>query len=213
MTDIFREIDEELRYDKLQRVWRRHRIVIIGAVVALILGTIAYVVWKDYAEKQALARAQAFAVALDLTGQSDAATALQALDRVSEGDDGYAALARLQKAAVELRSGNTDGALAVYEALAADRAANQVFRDLAVILLALNSLDAGDPDTLIARLAPLTADDKAWRYSARELTALLRLRKGDTAGAREVFTALAEDPGAPQGVRARAEELLAGLEG
>ena len=83
----------------------------------------------------------------------------------------------------------------------------------AVILLALNSLDTAEPDELIARLAPLTADDNAWRYSARELTALLRLRKGDTAGATDLLTMLAEDTGAPQGTRARAQELLAGLEG
>lgn len=213
MTDIFREIDEELRYDKLLRVWRRYRVVIIIAVAGLILGTAGYVIWRDYSEKQALARAQAFAVALDLVGQPDDATALAALDRVTEGSDGYAALAQLQKAAVETRSGNAAGAVAIYEALAADGSAETAFRDLAVILLALNSLDTAEPDELIARLAPLTADDKAWRYSARELTALLRLRKGDTAGATDLLTTLADDAGAPQGTRARAQELLAGLEG
>lgn len=213
MTDIFREIDEELRYDKLVRLWRRHRIVIIAAIAALILGTAGYVGWKDYSEKQALARAQAFQVALDLAAQPDDATALAALDRVTEGRDGYAVLARLQKAAVELRSGNTAGAIAIYDALAADTSAEKTFRDLATLLLALNALDTGEPDELIARLTPLTADANAWRYSAREVTALLRLRKGDTSGARDLLTALSEDIGAPQGVRSRAAELLAGLEG
>jgi hypothetical protein len=213
LTDIFREIDEELRYDKVQRVWRQYRVVIIIAVAALILGTIGYVLWRDYSEKQALARAQAFAVALDLVGQPDDATAIAALDRVTDGSDGYAALAQLQKAAVEIRSGNAAGAIALYEALAADGSAEPIFRDLAVILLALNSLDTAEPDELIARLAPLTADDKAWRYSARELTALLRLRKGDTEGAKTLLTALTDDAGAPQGLRMRAQELLAGLEG
>jgi hypothetical protein len=213
LTDIFREIDEELRYDKLLRVWRRHRIAIIVAIAGLILGTAGYVGWKDYSEKQALARAQAFQVALDLVAQPDDATALAALDRVTEGSDGYAALARLQKAAVEMRSGNTAGAIAIYDALAADSSIEKTFRDLATLLLALNALDTGEPDELIARLAPLTADANAWRYSAREVTALLRLRKGDTAGARELLTALSADSAAPQGVRSRAAELLAGLEG
>jgi hypothetical protein len=213
LTDIFREIDEELRYDKLLRVWRRHRIAIIVAIAGLILGTAGYVGWKDYSEKQALARAQAFQVALDLVAQPDDATALAALDRVTEGSDGYAALARLQKAAVEMRSGNTAGAIAIYDALAADSSIEKTFRDLATLLLALNALDTGEPDELIARLAPLTADANAWRYSAREVTALLRLRKGDTSGARELLTALSADSAAPQGVRSRAAELLAGLEG
>lgn len=213
MTDIFREIDEELRYDKLLRLWRRHRIAIIVVIAGLILGTAGYVGWKDYSEKQALARAQAFQVALDLAAQPDDATALAALDRVTDGSDGYAALARLQKAAIELRSGNTAGAIAIYDALAADSSAEQTFRDLATLLLALNALDTGEPDELIARLAPLTAEANPWRHSAREVTALLRLRKGDTSGARDLLTALAADVAAPQGVRSRAAELLAGLEG
>jgi hypothetical protein len=62
-------------------------------------------------------------------------------------------------------------------------------------------------------LAPLTADGNAWRHSARELTALLMLRKGDTTGARDLLTALSADVAAPAGLRQRAEELLAGLEG
>lgn len=213
LTEIFREIDEELRYEKLQRLWRRYRVVIIALVAGLILGTAGYVGWKDYAEKQAQERARAFAAALDAAAQPDDAAALAALDAVAAGSDGYAALARLQKAAVELRSGNTAGAVAVYESLAADTSVEATFRDLAVVLLAVNSLDTGEPDELIARLAPLTADGNAWRHSARELTALLMLRKGDTAGARDLLTALSADVAAPAGLRQRAEELLAGLEG
>jgi hypothetical protein len=213
LTEIFREIDEELRYEKLQRLWRRYRVVIIALVAGLILGTAGYVGWKDYAEKQAQERARAFAAALDAAAQPDDAAALAALDAVAAGSDGYAALARLQKAAVELRSGNTAGAAAVYESLAADTSVETTFRDLAVVLLAVNALDTGDPDELIARLAPLTADGNAWRHSARELTALLMLRKGDTAGARDLLTALSADAAAPAGLRQRAEELLAGLEG
>jgi len=214
LTEIFREIDEELRYEKLQRLWRRHRVLIVAVIAGLILGTAGYVVWKDYAERQAQERARAFAAALDAAAQPDDAAALAALDGLAtSGSDGYAALARLQKAAVELRSGNAAGAVAIYEGLAADSSVEATFRDLAVILLALISLDTGEPDELIARLAPLTGDANPWRHSARELTALLMLRKGDTAGAREQLTSLSADTSAPAGLRQRADELLAGLEG
>ena len=211
MTEIFREIDEELRYEKVLRLWQHYRVAIIALAAGLVLGTAAYVIWKDYTEKQALARAQAFAAALEATAQPDDAAAIAALDGLAQGEDGYAALARLQKAAVELRSGNDAGALAVYENLADDSGVESTFRDLAVVLLALNSLDTAEPDELIARLAPLTADANPWRYSARELTALLLLRKGDTAGARDLLVPLSEDVGAPAGLRQRAAELIAGL--
>ncbi len=213
MTEIFREIDEELRYDKLVRLWRRHRVAIVAALAGLVLGTAAYVAWKDYSEKQALARARAFSVAIDAAAQADDATALAALDGVATGRDGYAALARLQKAAIELRTGNVAGATAIYEGLAKDASVSQPVRDLAVILQALNTLDTADPDQLLALLAPLTVPASAWRFSAQELTALAALRKGDSQRARDILTVLTSDAGTPAGVRQRATELLAGLEG
>lgn len=219
LTDIFREIDEELRYDKLLRVWQRHRVLLIALLAGVLLGTVGYVVWRDYAEKQALERASTFAVALaaamqteEAAAQPDAA-ALSALDELAEGSDGYATLARLQMAAVEIRGGNVDGALAIYESIAQDTEVERIFRDLAIILLAMNSLDTAEPDTLAARLAPLAVEENPWRHSARELTALLALRGGETARARELLTALSDDATAPAGIRRRADELLAGIAG
>lgn len=213
MTEIFREIDEELRLEKLQRVWRRYGVLIIALIVGVVAGTAAYVVWKNYRESQELDRGRAFAAALDQAAKADDAATAAAFAGLAEGDDGYAALARLQQAAAEQRAGNAATAIAIYGDLAADASLETQYRDLAVILLALNTVDAADPDELTARLAPLTAPDNPWRYSAQELTALLALRKGDTARAREILTALSQDAGAPAGLQQRAGELLAGVGG
>jgi len=66
-------------------------------------------------------------------------------------------------------------------------------------------------DALTARLGPLLAADSPWRFSARELSALIALRKGDTEQARASYTALADDPKTPSGARARAAEMLRAL--
>lgn len=214
LTEIFREIDEELRLEKLQRVWRRYGALIIALILGLVLGTAAYVGWRNYMEYRQMERARDFAAAVDQAAQAeDPAAAAAAFAGVTEGDDGFAALARLQQAAAEQRAGNPGAAAAIYESIAGDADLEAQFRDLAVILLALNSVDSADPDELIARLAPLTAPDNPWRYSAQELTALLALRKGDAARAREILTALSQDPGTPAGLQQRAGELLAGVGG
>ena len=72
-------------------------------------------------------------------------------------------------------------------------------------------LDTGDHVDLSDRLQPLLADDSPWRFSARELAALLELQKGDTAKATEYYTTLADDPQTPAGARARAAEMLRAL--
>ena len=77
----------------------------------------------------------------------------------------------------------------------------------------LHRLDSGNPDSLTEELAPLTADDNPWRYSALELMALLAHRAGDKTRAVEHYTRLADDAAAPQGLRARAAEMLSYLGG
>ncbi|MEE8534520.1 MAG: hypothetical protein V3S45_00650, partial [Kiloniellales bacterium] len=58
---------------------------------------------------------------------------------------------------------------------------------------------------------PLTADANPWRHSAREISAVLAFRSGDREKAVELFTGLAKDASAPEGIRARAGEMLAAI--
>ncbi len=113
-------------------------------------------------------------------------------------------------------AGNGDrmGAVAAYHAIAADTGIDALYRDLATVLAGLQEAEgSGDLQGALDRLAPIIADDNPWRHSAREVSAVLALRKGDRAKAREFFDALATDPAAPQGIRSRAVEILAVIDG
>jgi hypothetical protein len=76
---------------------------------------------------------------------------------------------------------------------------------MAEMRMAVTSADAA---RLAEQLSPLTAPDRPWQYSARELSALLALRSGETERARELLTGLSVDVQAPEGIRTRAEEML-----
>ena len=210
MTDIFREIDEDMRRDRLEAVWRRYGSYIIAAAVAVVVATGAYVGWQRYAESARTERAAVFVGAMDLLARQDAGAEAALTSIASEGG-GYAALARLQQAAQMAKAGDVAGAIEIYEAMAGDGSLEAPFRDLALILIGLRSVDTAEPAALTARLAPLAEDGQPWRHSARELLALLAQRAGDTAKARELLNRLVDDQEAPQGARRRATELLQGL--
>ncbi len=99
------------------------------------------------------------------------------------------------------------------EQVAADRAADPLLRDLATLQWVTHQIDSGDPARLEARLAPLTGADNPLRALAAEAQALLAIRQGRTDAARDILKRLAEDVTAPDGVRARANGLLAQLGG
>jgi hypothetical protein len=214
MADIFQEVDEELRHERYAKLWKKYGIYVIVAAV-LVIGAVAGTsIWRDYRVSAREADGEAFAAALSAFESGDNAAAANAFGALAESaGEGYAVLARLQAALALGRSGDGQAAAKAFEGVAGDGSADPLFRDLAVLLLAVETLDTADPQALTARLQPLTAASSPWRHTARELTALLAIRAGQSDRARELLTALSDDDEAPIGIRGRATELLATLGG
>jgi hypothetical protein len=212
VSDIIREVDEELRRENFEKLWRKYGSYALGLAIIIVLAVAGYYKWQDYTASQRAERARQYDSALQLAAAADpgAPAALQAL---ASGDDGYAALALLQQAALRDNSGDAAGAVAIYEKMTADAALDESFRNLALILVALHTADTAPPDQLTKRLEPLTAAANPWRYSALELTAVLARRAGDKTKAEQILTGLADDLNAPQAMRQRATEMLHALKG
>jgi hypothetical protein len=214
MADIFQEVDDDIRRERYTKLWKTYGPYVIGAAVVFVLAVGAYTGWRQYRQSQLGASGAAFATALNEAENGDDTAAAGAFATLAaDGAGGYPVLARLQEAEARSGTGDIEGAATIYRSVAADTGVDTIFRDLAVLLLAMRTLDSADAATLSAQLQPLTADTNAWRFSARELTALLALREGETEQARDMLTKLSDDATAPVGVRGRAAELLASLNG
>jgi hypothetical protein len=206
LTDVFREVDEEVRREQLLKLWRRHSKQVIAAVLLVLAVVAAIFGWRQWQEQRRIDRANAYLAAAALPP----AEAVEAYEGLA-GEDGYGVLARLRQGSLLAELGRKAEALAAFEALSMDRDVPQVYRDLAVILHAQHALGQADSGDLIRRLEPLTAADNPWRFPAMELTALAELHAGNSARARTLFLTLADDPAAPASLRGRAAEIAATL--
>lgn len=211
MSDIFREIDEELRRDNLLKLWSRYgRYVVAVAVVALIIAG-CVVAWQAHqlSERRAQSARYAGALALARAGKTaDAATVFASIAR--EGG-GYSILASFEDAALLATAGDHKGAIAVYDSIADASSVDPAFRDLALVLSVMQSTPEANPQATITRLAPLTAPGNPWRPTAAELTAAARLKLGEVKAALALYKSLADDLTAPRSLRARAAEMAAAL--
>ena len=116
MSDIFREVDEDVRKDQLTALWKKYGVLVIAAAVALVVGTGASVAWREYQASVRDKEAQAYLSAVASLQESGTGPGLGELGRLAaEGDTGYATLARLQEAAALQRSGDLQAAVASYE--------------------------------------------------------------------------------------------------
>jgi hypothetical protein len=207
VTDIFQEVDEEVRREQLKRLWQQYGNYLIALGVLIVVGVGAWRGYQWWEAKQAAQSGAAFeqAVTLAEAGKHQAAEAAFA-KLATDGTAGYRILARLREAA-ELAGTDNKGAVADYDEIAADSSAGQVIRDLAAVRAGFLLADTAPYSEIRNRLEPLTAADRAFRHSAREILALSAWKSGDMTAARQWTGMIMTDPETPAGVRSRAEVL------
>lgn len=207
MSDIFREIDESMREDRAKQVWQRYGTWIIAAIVFVVAAAAGWVFYQNYADNRDRARTAELIEASETAAEDPQAglTAMQSF--LESADGGQLTVARFHEAALLAESGQRDDAVAAYRLIAEQT--EQPWADAARLMAVLHDLDQGDPEALREELTPLAAGTSPWRYTARELAALLYRREDRIADAVGEWEALADNDDAPAGVRQRASEMLA----
>jgi hypothetical protein len=209
VSDIFREVDEEVRRERLQRLWERYQTLIIAAIVLLLVGIGGWRAYEWWDAKQSSAFGDAFEAAVALSDQGKSAEAEAAFGKIAqEGTRGYRPLARMRQAA-ELAKHDAKAAIAAYQAIAADTTVGIDMRDLAGLRAGALLVDNGSFAEVQAQLEPLTGDKRPYLHTARELLALAAWRAGDAATARKWLDLMAMDIQTPLAARQRMEILSA----
>jgi hypothetical protein len=210
VTDIFQEVDEEVRREQLKKLWERYGGYFIAACMMVVIGVGAWRGYEWWQAKQAAQSGAAFEQAVTLAESGKHQEAAAAFAKLSsDGTSGYRVLARLRGAA-ELARTDRKAAVAAYDAIAADGRAGQVVQDLAAVRAGLLSVDTAPYSEILQRLEPAAAPNRAFRHSAREILALSAWKAGDMSAARRWTEMIISDPQTPPGSRNRAE-MLSGL--
>jgi hypothetical protein len=207
VTDIFQEVDEEVRREQLKKLWERYGHYIVGACVLVVLAVGGWRGYEWWQAKQAAQSGAAFeqAVTLAEAGKHEEAAAAFA-KLASDGTPGYRLLARLREAA-ELAQSDGRAAIAAYDAIATDNRAGQVIQDLAAVRAGYLLIDSTPYSEMVRRLEPLAAPDRPFRHSARDILALSAWKAGDAAMTRRWTDMMMSDPQTPPGPRSRAQIL------
>ncbi len=205
MSDVFQEIDEEVRQDQLKALWDRWGLILVASVVSIILAWTGWVMWRDHVEAERHAESAAFEAAVLQSGDSGLA-ALEALAATAE--PGYAAIAAFHKAGLLLAADRPEEAIAAYDGIAGDDAASARLQGLASLMAAMTLTDLELADEARARLQPLAVDGGTWALAAREMLALLDFRAGDLDAAESAFNVLSTEAGTPGSMRQRSREML-----
>ncbi|HWJ71643.1 MAG TPA: tetratricopeptide repeat protein [Kaistia sp.] len=209
MTDIFHEVEEDLRREQAKRLWRRFGPYVLVVAVLIVVGTAGWRGWLYWREQQAAATGDRFVAALQLAEDGKKDEALKALQDLSQtGTGGYPVLAQFRAAAELAGTGKTDDAVNAFDAIASNGSTPPLLKAMARLRAAMLLVDTVDLAGMKTRLDDLAATGGPWRNSARELLGLTAWRVGDLEAARGYFTEISDDPTAPQSTKARANLML-----
>jgi hypothetical protein len=209
VSELFDEVDEDVRRDQLKKLWDQYSIYIVAGALLIIAAVGG---WRgyQYLEAQKAAEAgSAFDKAVELSEankHSEAETAFA--DLAAKAPSGYRMLARM-RAAAELATRDTAAAAKSYDDISADRSVGAPERDLAKVRAASLLLETTGYPAMLQRLEPATAPGATFRHTARELLALSAWRTGDMTAARQWLDLIANDGETPPSLRSRAEALQA----
>jgi hypothetical protein len=207
MSDIFHEVDEEVRREKAVEFWTRHQNAILAVAVVIVLATGGYRFWQYHQAQQAQAAGAAFqnALKLDAAGKPDEARAAL-LKLQAEAPKGYTALSRFVEAGLQAKKDPKAGA-AAFDALAADTSLDPLLRDTAKLRAALARVAAGETEAARPALEALAASG-AYRDTARLTLASLAIAAKDYPAARKWLDGVVANFGASQSDRRTADTLL-----
>lgn len=209
MSELFDEVDEEVRREQLKKLWDKYSLYFI-ALMVLVVAAVGG--WRGYQYLEAKKAAEAGAVfekAVELSEQGKHAEAETAFaDLAAKAPSGYRTLARL-RAAAEASARDPKAAAKMYDDIAADSSVGSDWRDLARIRAAGLLVDSASYADIQQRLETSAEPKSTFRHSAREILALSAWRNNDMTAARKWVDAIAEDGETPPGLRSRAEALQA----
>lgn len=207
MSDIFHEVDQDIRQEKYRRLWDRFGIWIICVAVLIVVGTGGYRSWVYWQETESQKAGDTFFEAVRLSETGETAEAERLFSELADSIGGYPVLVRMRAAQDLSRSDRTGEAIAQFEAIAQDSSVDSALRSIAALRAGYLAVDTENYAAIADKVEGLTGDDNPFRAGAREILALSAWKEGNIETARRWIAALSADQATPADVNRRVSLL------
>jgi hypothetical protein len=207
--NVFREIDEELRRERLAKIWDKYGTLIVGAIAAFILLIAGSIWWQNQQTLKRQAAGDQFIKALRDVAKKDtekADTVFKAL--IENSPEGYEIMSRLHLAANLAAKGQTGEAEILYKKVTLNPSADKILRDYAKLNLAILQLDGATYDETLKALGEFTKAGAIWQGTANEVVALAAYKEGKYNEAKTHFNDILTNKSTPSALKRRAQIML-----
>mgnify|MGYP001362497414 CR=1 FL=1 len=199
MSELFREIQEDIRRERFDKIWRSVGRFAVWGSIALIAATTVYVVWDNYTQRQVEAKTAQLLRGTERLNSSDYKGAIPIFSAMADDNESsYYSLAMLQKAAAQELNGDSEAAKKTYLALVKHQSGKDESKlsEQAKLKIAENNA------------AIEVSKDSPFYHTLAEQNAWHLLKSGKKSEAAEVFANLVNDKDSPRTLVERSSAAL-----
>ncbi len=207
MADIFDEINEELKKERMTALWQRYGRYVIAFVIVIVGGVSLIQGFSYYTQKRDARSANVF---FDAILSDDVSAKLETAKE--ELSDGYVLLAEFRLAATLAENDQAAEAEQHYLSIAARDDIQQIYRDIALLLSVMQAPESTQLSDLQTRLDPLISSVSPLKGLALEQAAALDVRRGNKEAAIKKLNELVALTDIPASLRQRASQILTVLD-
>ena len=206
MSDILRQVDEELRQDRLLNLWRRYRLYLIGGLILLISSVLGYQInnsvnqsfYEDEVEKY-----------ISTSDISDFNQAIENLGEITNSNQLLiSGIAQIKIAILLMENGKIQESKAKLLEIVNEDKTDTILTDLAIYFYLMSSLNDIPMDEINTYLTINKLENSSLKYLFKETIAIKNLLAGNIKISKEKFNELLSDENAPRDIVVRAAKFL-----
>ncbi len=176
---LFREVDEEVRREEIENIWKKYGTWILALSLGVILAVGGFKGWQYWQKQQAESGGAAYFEAVKLARDGKQVEADKLFAGLEKSHVSYGLLGKFKQAAALVKSGDAKGAVTAYDAIAGQTNVPSTLKQLAQIKAAYLAADSASLKDMQARVSSFETATSPWRNSARELLAIAAFRGGE----------------------------------
>ena len=176
MADIFDEVSEELKHDKLIQTWKKYSKVIVTVILIIIISIVSYQAYITWNKKKIESISEQYFEALEIFEKKNFSSSKKLFFKnIDDHKDGYKMLSLFGLAESNFKEGNIDEMILNYKKIYNDKNIDVYYRNLSRILSIMKD-DKSSFDQQKLLLNPILNSPSRLQILAAELEIILYIK-------------------------------------
>ncbi len=209
---FLREVDDELRKERVNQAFTRYGWWIIAAAVLVLAAIGGFFWWQARQAAAAEAQGESLLTALDSLESGARAAATPKIDQLAESDiAGYRVAALFARANAQVAANQLPAAAATLGTIASNEDVAEPYRHAALVRQTALLFDSLPPAQVVQRLQPLARPGQPFFGAAGEMVGIALIRMNQPQRAGPLFGQIGRDETVPPSIRTRAIQMAGAL--